>query len=282
MLILTEHGPECHFKSCRYNLQNHCGLNVKIEDFVVRQKCLLSNDWYITGSFVLDRIFGKTTANDIDLVAPKGEMPAQLPHDVLNSPLRIEMLWVTPEEEAVYQCYNINLPRITTHGLMQGGVGDSISRERLITVLPRRKKLEMLSICIAIKAMVKYDMKPDERTVNLWGKSILSPPKLKKFFAFMFWTLPIESVDWDYVRADYLMNRIGLAYKSSTESQRGQYLEKLKQVLAAMPLDEDVAYRCLMNWLDAVIQGDNEKKKEIEKFVHDRGFKLKNHNRAAP
>lgn len=275
MLIPTEHSPECPFKSCKYNLQDHCGLNVKIEDFVMRQKCLPSDNWYITGSFVLDRIFGKTTANDIDLVAPQGEMPAQLPDEVLNSPLRIEMLWITPEEGVSYQCYNINLPRITAHGLMHEEVGDSIRREQLISVLPRRKKLEMLSICIAIKAMVKYGMKPDERTVSLWVKSILSPPKLKKIFAFMFWTLPIESVDWDYVRAEYLINRIGLAYKSSTESQREQYLEKLKQVLAAMPLDDDVAYRCLMNWLDAVIQGDNEKKKEIEKFVHDRGFKLR-------
>lgn len=275
MLILTEHSLECRFKSCKYNLQDHCGLNVKVQDFVMRQKCLPSDDWYITGSFVLDRILSKTTANDIDLVARQGEMPAQLPDEVINSPLRIETLQVTAEEEAAYQCYNINLPRITAHGLIHGEIGNSISRERLISVLPRRKKLEMLSICIAIKAMVKYDMKPDERTVSLWVKSILSPPKLKRIFAFMFWTLPIESVDWDYVRAGYLIDKIGLAYKNSTESQREQYLEKLKQVLAAMPLEEDVAYSSLMNWLDAVIRGDGEKKSEIEKFVHDRGFKLR-------
>lgn len=243
----------------------------------MRQKCLPSDDWYITGSFVLDRIIGKTTANDIDLVARPGEMPTRLPEEVLNSPLRVEMLWLTPEEEGAYHCYNINLPRITAHGLMHREVGESINRELLISVLPRRKKLEMLSICIAIKAMVKYDMRPDERTVSLWIKSILSPPKLKKIFAFMFWTLPIESVNWDYVRAEYLINRIDLAYKSSTESQREQYLEKLNYVLATIPLDEDVACRCLINWLDAVIQVDNEKRKEIEKFVHDRGFKLRRH-----
>ena len=275
MLILAENSPECHFKNCKYNMQDHCGLNVKTEDSVVGQKCLLTNDWYITGSFVLDRIFGKNTANDIDLVATQGEMPAQLPDEVLNSPLRIEMLWVTPEEESTYRCYNINLPRITAHGLIHEEVGENISRERLISVLPRKRKLHMLSICIAIKAMVKYDMKPDERTISLWVKSILSPPRLKRIFAFMFWTLPIESVDWDYIRAEYLIDRIDLAYKNSTESQREQYLEKLKLVLTDMPLDDDVACRCLMNWLDAVIQGDSEKKKVVEKFVHDRSLKLK-------
>lgn len=239
MLVLTEYSPECHFRSCKYNLQDHCGLNVKTDS--IEDKCLPSDDWYITGSFVLDRIFGKTTANDIDIVARQREMPANLPIEVLESPLPIEMLWLTAEEETAYQCYNINLPRITASGLINRKAADSISREQIITVLPRRKKLEMLSICIAIKAMVKYDMKPNQRTISMWTKSIKNPPKLKKIYAFMFWTVPIESVNWDFVAVSYLINRIGLAYAGSTDTDRGKYLEKLREVLASMPLSRDIA-----------------------------------------
>lgn len=271
MLSLADNSLECRIKQCKYNLQDHCGLNVK-GDHLITNACCASDNWYITGSFVLDRIFGKNTANDIDLVSPEGEIPAQLPDEVQNSPLRIEMLWVIPEEEAAYQCYNISLPRITAYGLINKEVGESIRRQRLISVLPRKKKLEIPSICIAIKAMVKYDMRPDERTVSIWAKSILSPPKLKKIYTFMLYTLSIESIDRDYVRAEYLINRIRVSYKSSTQSQRKLYLKKLKQVLATMPLDEDIAYRYLMNWLDALIQGNNKKSKEIESVVHARSL----------
>lgn len=277
MLTLADYSPQCRSKRCKYNLQGHCGLNVKTDSDIIEDKCLPSDNWYITGSFVLDRVFDKTTANDIDLVAPPGEMPARLPDEVLSSSLRIEMLWATPEEQHFYECYNISLPRITAHGMVNLEVAGNIGRERVISVLPRRRKLEMLSICIAIKAMVKYDMKPDERTTKIWTKSIESPPKLKKIHEFMFWTLPIESVNWDYIRAEHLIYRVTVAYKRSTDSQRRQYLEKLRQVLADMPLNEDVAYRYLMDWLNAVIKSDEERKREIEKFVHDQGFKLRKH-----
>jgi len=275
MLALTEYSPECRIKQCKYNLQAHCGLNVKTDNDVIENRCLPSDNWYITGSFVLDRVFCKTTANDIDLVAHQREMPARLPDEVLESPLTIEMLWLPEEDERNCQCYNINLPRITSRGMINQEAARAIGRERIISVLPGRKKLDMLSICAAIKAIVKYGMKLDQRTIKIWSKSIESPLKLKKIRAFTFWTEVRGPVNWDYLGAKYLIERIGLAYISLTDNQRRQYLQKLSQTLVTMPLIGNITYDCLMEWLNVVIGGDDKKKREIEKCIHDQGFKLR-------
>ena len=279
MLELVEHSPECHFSDCSYALRGHCGLNAKTDNPMINKRCVPSDNWYITGSFVLDDIFGKVTANDIDLVVTEGEMPEQLPARVLRSPLRIEMLWNTPEQEAAFRCHNVNLPRLTSHGLINTDVANAMLSDRLITVLPRRKKLTMLSICSAIKPMVKYDMKPSQRTLKIWNDSILNPPGLKKGLQFISDNLPIESVDWDYVRAGNLIDYCGLALKKALPTHRRQYLAKLYEVLLLLDLRGDIAYDHLLSWLGAGLRGDDGRQSTIEKSVHMQGFKLRESKR---
>ena len=76
MLTTTEYSPECHSRECKYNLQSRCGLNLN-EREVITEQCVATDNWYIVGSFVLDRIFEKTTADDIELVVR--DMPRAIP-----------------------------------------------------------------------------------------------------------------------------------------------------------------------------------------------------------
>jgi len=224
---------------------------------------------------VLDRIFGLTTARDIDLVISEGEMPAILPEEVLQSPLPIETLWVPLMVQTDAACHNINLPRITESGMTELEVTRDIVRRKVISVLPGRRKLSMSLICSAVKAMVKYGMQPDDRTLKVWTKSIQSPPGLKKSYEVIIRALPIKSVNWGYVRADHFLAQVGRAYQEVAADEQRKYFASLRNIVGTMGLSDDVAFDSLLGWLDAAAMADERKKHEIEDFVRTRQFKFK-------
>lgn len=274
MLTATEYSPECQSRWCKYNLESRCGLNLK-DGPIITEQCSPTDSWYIVGSFVLDRIFEKTTANDIDLVALRGEMPADLPDEVLSSPLPIEMLWKEEKTERSFECYNISLPRIASAGLLNWHIVDSLRSDRTICVLPGVRKVSILSIYAAIKPMVKYDMQPDNRTFRIWLRSIQDPLGWKRGFRWLAQLLDrrIEYVNWDYCRAEHLTFWLDRAYRELTDAQRKQYLHCLKRILEKMPLAADRAYQYLLQWIDASIENDDQKKKQIQDSIGTQRFK---------
>lgn len=275
MLSVTEDTQQCHIQGCKYNLKGRCGLNLKSEE-AIREPCAPTDNWYIVGSFVLDRIFEKTTANDIDLIAPRGEMPAELPDGVLNAPLRIEMLWKDPKPDHRFECYNTSLPRIGSEGFLNWEVADSLRRNRTISVLPYVRKVSIPSLYIAIKAMVKYDMQPDDKTFSIWVRSTQDPLRWKQLYKLMVDQVGrIESVNWDYLRAEHLIDWLDRAYSESTDTQKKQYLHCLRGVLAKMPLNTDIAYRFLMEWIEASMQSNDQKKRQIWQAITSQRFKFK-------
>ncbi len=274
MLIAAEDSPQCYIEECKYNLEGRCGLNVKSEE-VIGEQCVPTDTGYIVGSFVLDRIFKKTTANDIDLVTPKGEMPAKLPDEVLTSPLTIEMLWKDPEDNLGFECYNISLPRISSKGLLNWKVADILRRKRTISTLPGVRKVTISSLYTAIKTMVKYDVQPDDKTFGIWVKSIQDPLQWKQFYRYIKQIGRIESVNWDYLRAEHLIDWLDRAYGKSTDTQRKQYLQCLGGVLAKMPLNTDMAYPFLKEWVEGSMENNDQKKKQIWKTITSQRFKFR-------
>lgn len=275
MLSVTEDTPQCHIQGCKYNLEGRCGLNLKSEE-VIGEQCVPTDNWYIVGSFVLDRIFEKPTANDIDLITLRGEMPTELPDEVLRSPLRIEMLWKDPKADHRFECYNTSLPRISSKGLQNWEVADTLRRKRTISALPGVRKVTMPSLYIAIKTIVKYDMRPDDKTFAIWVKSIQDPLRWKQLYRYMIEEVGrIESVNWDYLRAEHLIDWLDRAYGESTDTQRKQYLQCLSGVLAKMSLNADIAYQVLMEWVEASMENNDQKKKQIRETITSQRFKFR-------
>jgi len=275
MLALSKDSPQCHNQECKYSLEGRCGLNLKGEE-VIRGPCVPTDDWYIVGSFVLDHIFEKTTANDIDVVTPRGEMPAELPDEVLSSPVPIEMLWKDPKVDHRFECYNTSLPRISSKGLQNWEVADTLRRKRTISALPRVRKVTIASLYIAIKPMVKYEMRPDDKTFDIWVKSIQDPLRWKQLYRSMIEQVGrIESVNWDYLRAEHLIDWLDRAYGESTDTQRKQYLQCLRGVLVKMRLNTDIAYQFLMEWVKASLGNNEQKKKQIRETITSQRFKFR-------
>lgn len=275
MLSVAKDSPQCYIEGCKYNLEGRCGLNLKSEE-IIGEQCVPTDNWYIVGSFVLDRIFEETTANDIDLVTPMREMPAKLPDEVLASPLTIEMLWKDPEANHRFECYNISLPRISSKGLRNWEVADTLRRKRTISTLSRVRKVTISSLYTAIKAMVKYDMQPDDKTFGIWVKSIQDPLQWKQLYRYMVEQIGrIESVNWDYLRAEHLIDWLDRAYGKSADTQRKQYLQCLGGVLAKMPLNADMAYQFLMEWVEASMENNDQKKKQIRETIMSQRFKFR-------
>jgi len=268
----------CRVLGCEYNVNGFCGLNVKSDSYVIEEQCSPTNNWHIIGSFVLDQIFEQDTAKDIDLVMPKHEMPAALPDELINSDLVIEMVWQSPVDLRGLDFYNISLPRISERGFEECQIAEELKRYREIQTLPGIRKVPALSFFSAIKTMAKYDLEPDMKTLKIWKRSILSPLGWKKELGYFFIKYTEATMhrqfQWDYVRAEYLISTMEMAYKTTADREKGNYLECVREVLLNLRL-QDIAYEALLKYVNAKVEGDIEKINQLLRDIREARFKQK-------
>jgi hypothetical protein len=277
-MISNVRDKSCRVSACKYNIKGFCGLNVIAGNDLIEEQCSPTNNWHVVGSFVLDRIFGKNTAKDIDLVMPESEMPASLPEEFINSELAIEMVWQSPEDPRGFDFYNISLPRITERGLEEHQAAEELKKDKIIRTLPGIRKVHALSIFTAAKTMAKYGLKPDEKTLRIWKQSILSPLGWKKDLGYYFMSymerLMGKSYRWDYVRAEYLISKMDRVYETTADVEKPEYLNCVREILLNVPL-EDGAYESLLKYVNAKVEGDNEKINQLMRELREAKFEKK-------
>lgn len=264
-------GTSCQVSTCKYYSQKECGLNLKGPDVVVEQ-CKPTDNWYVVGSFVLDQVFRKKSARDIDLVMPWGEMPAALPDEVTQSKLPIEMIWRHPQDRRGFDFYNISMIRQARQGLGPLDLIQDITEKRVITLLPRVRKVTAATIFVTIKSMVKYDLEIDQKVLRAWTKSILDPLRWKQP---IWWWLSLriekrESIDWDAERAEHLIDWLERVYSKNPDYERREYLERLYQILQQIPLDNDFGYQLLREFVTAWKEGREAQKQNVKQVISDR------------
>ena len=263
----------CKAWGCKYNTKGFCGFDVKFSHDIVEEQCLPSDNWYIVGSFVLDRIFDKNTANDIDLVMPEGEMPAKLPDEIVQAALPIEMIWRSPQDRRGFDFHNISLPRITPDGLANWETAEALKNSKMISALAGIRKIPALTIFIAVKSITKYGLCLDEKTFTIWARSIVSPLGWKEYYRF---AVPwIREINWDYLRAQYLVQRVERAYEKATEHERKMYLDRLREVLTKLELGNDIGYQLLLEYVTAGMEGNIEKSEELVQIIRNRCMKIR-------
>ena len=258
----------CKVQECKYNIRDSCSLNVKCSHDIVEEQCLPTDNWYIVGSFVLDRVFNKNTANDIDLVMPEGEMPAKLPDEIVKSGLPIEMIWRIPGDRRVFSFHNISLPRIGPSSCLNWEVAEALKNSKMISTLPGVRKVSALTIFVSVKSMVKYELYLDRKTLKIWARSVLAPLGWKEPFRWLTWQGWVKEINWDYLRAEYLIDWVERVYKKSGQSERRRYLEKLWETSKEMELGEDIGYHFLLKYLSASIEGNIKEVEKINRAIH--------------
>lgn len=264
----------CEALECKYNIRGSCSLNVKWRHDIVKKRCMPTDNWNIVGSFVLDRIFKQTTASDIDLVMPEGEMPAKLPDEIVKSGLPIELIWRIPKDRRVFDFHNISLPRIGPSGLLNWEVAEALKNSRMISTLSGIRKVSALTIFVSVKSMVKYDLYLDRKTLKIWARSVQAPLDWKEPFRWLTWQGWVKEINWDYLRAEYLIDWVERIYKESEQSERRRYLEQLREISKEMELGEDIGYHFLMKYLSASIEGNIKEVEELKRAIHARELQI--------
>jgi len=273
-MIRNMRNTKCTASECRYNIKDSCGLNVISASDVIKEQCIPTDNWYIIGSFVLDYAFKQNTAKDIDLVIPEYEMPAQLLEEVINSPLVIQMVWQPAGDLRGFDFYNISLPRISLQGFSNWEVAEELKKDRTIQTLPNIRKVPAFSLFSAIKSMAKYSLEPDKKTLEIWKRSVLNPLAWKKELGWPFLKYVVgDSVvpRWEYIRADYLINKMDRVYQTTADREKQKYLECVKRVLLKMKLN-DVAHEALLKYVDAKFEGQDEKIDQFMEEIRAAGF----------
>jgi len=268
----------CRVLGCEYNVNGFCGLNVKSGSDVIEAQCSPTSNWHITGSFVLDQVFQRDTAKDIDLVMPTHEMPVALPDELINSDLVIEMVWQSPVDLRGFHFYNISLPRISERGFEECQIAEELKRHRKIQTLLGIKKVPAPSFFSAIKTMAKYDLEPDVKTLRIWKQSILSPLGWKKELGYFFLKQTEAAIgrqfQWDYVRAEYLISKAERVYETTVDREKEKYLKCVREVLFNLKL-QDIAYEALLKYVSAKVEGDIEKVNQLRRDIAEARFERK-------
>jgi hypothetical protein len=268
----------CRVLGCEYNVNGFCGLNVKSGSDVIEEQCSPTNNWHIIGSFVLDQIFQRDTAKDIDLVMPEHEMPVALSNELINSDLVIEMVWRSPVDLRGFDFYNISLPRISERGFEECQIAEELKRYKKIQTLRGVRKVPALSFFSAIKTMAKYDLEPNTKTLKIWRQSILSPLAWKKELGYFFlkYTAKLTGrrYQWDYMRAEYLISRAERVYETTVDREKEKYLKCVREVLLNLQL-QDIAYEALLKYVNAKVQGDIERINHLWRDIMDARFEQK-------
>jgi len=269
MLKVTELGVECKVQSCNYHNNGWCMLNTKAESSIITETCASTNNWYITGSFVLDKVFKKTTARDIDLVIFENEKPKTLPAEILESPLIVETLWITGDEPHNMQYHNISLPRITNTGLVGWEIASALASTRTLSVLPRVRRLPASTMFWAVKPIVKYDLNMDAKCFQIWNKSLLNP------IAWRALTLRLieygyfeeDSFDWDMLKANHLIYYLEQAFKYTNDSDKEAYLKKLLEIMRRMDFSSDRGCSAFLQYVHTLIIGDENEQKAMKESM---------------
>ena len=270
MLKATEDGVECKTHQCEFYSQGRCVLNTKAEADIITKECQATDNWYIIGSFVLDKAFGRTTARDIDLAMPQGEKPKGLPNEVLESPLVIEMLWLSGCKPHELKSHNISLPRITSKGFVNWDIAEQLKADKTLSVLPRIRKLSAETMFIAVKSIVKYGLKMDKRCLHVWNKSILEPLAWRALPLSLIRYGYFKSFNWDYEKANYLIDHLERVYKGSTEYERSLFISKLLEIMDQMEFYEDEGCSIFLQYVRALVRGNAQVQQRLKGLVQQR------------
>lgn len=269
MLKATGNGVRCEIYHCEFYSQGQCALNTWTELNLVTKECQTTNNWYVTGSFVLDKVFGETTARDIDLVMPQGEKPKELPGEIVRSPLVIEMLWPSGKEPHGLEYHNISLPRITSKGFVNWDIAEELRTNKTLSVLPGIRKVPAQIVFTTVKSVVKYALKIDEKCFYIWNKSVLNPPAWRTYHLLLirYGYFKGRQVDWDFEKANYLIDRLERAYKGSTEYEKGLYLNKLVEIMNQMDISKDKGCSTFLQYVRALTGGNAQEQQNLKQLI---------------
>lgn len=270
MLKVMGNGVKCTVRQCQFCSQGRCILNTMTEADIITEECQTTDKWHITGSFVLDKVFGRTTARDIDLVMPQGEKPNKLPNEALESPLIIEMLWLSGYERHELKYHNISLPRITSEGFVNQDIAEELRANKTLSVLPGIRKLPAQIMFSAVKSIVKYDLRMDQRCLHVWNKSIVNPLAWRSLHLMFITYRYFESFDWDYEKVGYLIDRLERACKGNTEYEKSLYFNKLFEIMNQMDFEQDKGSLIFLQYVRDLARGNVQAQQSLKDLVHQR------------
>lgn len=124
--------------------------------------------WFVQGSYVLDKIFNKNTASDIDIFIKKGDK-----EPVLDAGLKKHIVEM-PEDAyfpPVFGSYNTDKYIMTENGIFFPD-GFPQKPEELIFLLDERV-LDIVDVLRGFKIRDKYDIRISENLDNTWTKTLV-------------------------------------------------------------------------------------------------------------
>jgi hypothetical protein len=122
--------------------------------------------WFIQGSYVLDQIFGKKFARDIDIFVPEGENPPEIQDERF---LHITELPKDSYFPPVLGCYNTDRYLLTEQGIIKP-VGFPEKPESL--ELLGEQSLNIIDVIRGIKTSKRYGLVVSDTVRRAWEEAL--------------------------------------------------------------------------------------------------------------
>jgi len=121
-------------------------------------------NWYIQGSFVLDKIFGKNFARDIDIFVPEGKKPPKIKDEKFIHKTSLQKDCYFPP---ILGCYNTDRYLLTEQGIIKP-TGFPEKPEYLEIL--GKQSLTIVDVIRGIKISRRYELPPSNTVKKDWRK----------------------------------------------------------------------------------------------------------------